>query len=419
METLQFLTEDQVREIGNKYSHPVYVYSEARLRDAASKVLAFPAPFGLTVRFAMKACPNAAVLRLFDSMGLHIDASSGYEVERALHCGVSPEKVLLSAQELAHNLEKIIPLGVSFNACSLRQIEAFGKLFPDHDIGLRFNPGLGTGGVNRTNVGGPASSFGIWHEYINEAKALVSKYNLKVVRIHTHIGSGTDPEVWQKVSRMSVALPEHFETVKVINLGGGYKVGRMSDEKTTSIQEVGKGVTEELLDFRNRTGRELSLEIEPGTFLVALAGSVVARIDDIVDTGKDGYCFYKINTGMTEVLRPSIYGAQHPLVLVPRDPEKTFVKRSPVVVVVGHCCESGDILTPEAGDPEALRPRELPEAEVDDYMVIEGCGAYCSSMSTKNYNSFPEAAEVLLKENGDMLEIRKRQTLDQIVENEC
>ena len=87
-------------------------------------------------------------------------------------------------------------------------------------------------------------------------------------------------------------------------------------------------------------------------------------------------------------------------------------------VVVGHCCESGDLLTPAPGDPEAIATRILPKGEVGDVCVIEGVGAYCSSMSAKNYNSFPEAAEAIRKSDGTLALIRKRQTFDQIVENE-
>ena len=87
-------------------------------------------------------------------------------------------------------------------------------------------------------------------------------------------------------------------------------------------------------------------------------------------------------------------------------------------MVVGHCCESGDLLTPANGDPEALAPRNLLRGEVGDFCVIESTGAYCSSMSAKNYNSFPEAAEILKKEDGSLSFIRKRQTFDQLIENE-
>jgi diaminopimelate decarboxylase len=118
---------------------------------------------------------------------------------------------------------------------------------------------------------------------------------------------------------------------------------------------------------------------------------------------------------MTEVLRPSIYGAQHPLVVVPLKDE---ARGENDYIVVGHCCESGDVLTPEPGNPEGLAPRRLTEARIGDALVIGGAGAYCAAMSTKNYNSFPEAPEVLLTTDGKLRLIRKRQTLEQLLENE-
>lgn len=415
IEELSFLTKKQIIEIAANHSLPVYVYSESKLIENAKKVLSISNAYGVTGRFAMKACPNANILNLFISLGLHLDASSGYEVERALRAGIGPEKILLSAQELPHNLKDITQKGVQFNACSIRQLKAYGELFPGGEVGVRFNPGLGTGGNNRTNVGGPGSSFGIWHEQIENVQEIAQKYSLKIIRIHTHIGSGTDPEVWQKISKMSIEIPKHFPDVHTLNLGGGFKVSRMSYEKSTDLQAVGESIKKEFINFYNNTGRKLKLEIEPGTFLVANAGSVIAKIDDIVSTGENGYKFYKANTGMTDILRPSIYGAQHPIVIVKKENTASEVEEA---LVVGHCCESGDILTPEVSDPEGLKPRKLTKAEIGDYVVIEGAGAYCSSMSSKNYNSFPESSELLLKENGEICIIRKRQSLDQIIQNE-
>ena len=145
---------------------------------------------------------------------------------------------------------------------------------------------------------------------------------------------------------------------------------------------------------------------------------MIAAVRDRTSTGADGYRFLKIDSGMTEVLRPSMYGAQHPLVGVPADGE---LEPRPVIeaVVAGHCCQSGDILTPAAGDPEALAPRPIRDVRVGDYLVIECAGACCASMSAKHYNSFPEAPEMLYRgPDREPLLIRKRQTLDQIIQNE-
>ncbi len=415
MSAQNFISRELAERIQNSVGTPCYVYSESILRENARKALAFPNRHGLTARYAMKACPNGNILRLFASMGLHFDASSGYEVRRLIAAGIDAERISLSTQELPDDIVELMKLGISINLCSLAQLERFGSLLPGSKIGLRFNPGLGSGGTNRTNVGGPASSFGIWHERINEAKELVARYDLDVFRIHSHIGSGSDPEVWVKVVGMNLALVEQFPSVTHLNLGGGHKVARVEGEKTTDLQLIGERMNEAFAAFEIRSGRNLHLEIEPGTYLVANACAILARVQDVAETGESGYSFLKLSTGMTENVRPSMYGSQHPLWVVPADDSPRGEKD---YIVVGHCCESGDILTPAPGDPEALLPRRLTEAKLGDFFVVGGSGAYCSSMAAKNYNSFPESAEVLLRENGEIALIRERQPLEQIWANE-
>merc|ERR1719487_1966496 len=126
----------------------------------------------------MKACPNAEILKLFLKEGLHFDASSGFEVLRAVHAGIPPHKICLSSQEFPENFYELYSMGIEFNACSLDQLEQFGKLFPGRRCGIRVNPGLGSGGTAKTNVGGPASSFGVWHELLPKAKEIIAKYNI-------------------------------------------------------------------------------------------------------------------------------------------------------------------------------------------------------------------------------------------------
>lgn len=414
MEHLKFLTEEKAIEIADNYPSPAYVYDKNSLIAHAKAALAFPNSFGLTVRYAMKASSNKNILKLFDSLGIHIDASSAFEAQRAIMAGIAPEKISISSQQMPENIVELINMGVKFNACSLYQLECYGKLLPNTELGVRINPGLGSGGTKRTNVGGPASSFGIWHEFIPQIFEICKKYNLKITKIHTHIGSGSDPEVWLKVAKMSLSTVEIFKDATCLDMGGGFKVARMLGEKTTDLQKIGAPVADEIRKFAERTGRKIKFEIEPGTFLLANCAALVCKVQDMCSTGKDGYEFIKTNSGMTDVLRPSIYGAQHPIVVVQRNkcPEtKDYI-------VVGHCCESGDILTPLPNDPEGLMPRTLAKAEIGDVCVIEGCGAYCSSMATKNYNSYPAAPELMLEENGTIRVIRKLQTLSEIVADE-
>jgi diaminopimelate decarboxylase len=88
------------------------------------------------------------------------------------------------------------------------------------------------------------------------------------------------------------------------------------------------------------------------------------------------------------------------------------------VVFCGPCCESGDVLTPAPGDPEGLAPRHVPQPSIGDLVVVGGAGAYCAAMSTINYNSYPQAPEVMLDVDGTLRLLRRRQTFDQVLENE-
>jgi len=402
----------QAEEVRTRFGTPCYVYDRAGLEAAARRALAFPAPFGFTLRYAMKANPSRGVLSVFRDLGLQIDASSDHEVERALRAGFPAEKIQLTSQMPSRRLGEFFDRGVVFNACSLHQLEEFGRLAPGGTLSVRLNPGLGSGSTNRTNTGGPAASFGIWHEYLGDVKALADRHELKITRLHSHIGSGTDPDVWKRVTRMTLDLVAELPDVAAVNLGGGFKVGRMPGEPSTDLQDIGEHVTRELMAFRDRDGRALHLEVEPGTYLVATSGYVVATCIDVVDTGRDGYLFAKLDTGMPEVTRPSLYGAQHPIDVLATGRDQADV------VFVGPCCESGDILTPAPGDPEALAPRRVTRPRIGDLVIVGGAGAYCAAMSTINYNSYPQAPEVMLEGDGSLHLLRRRQSLDQVWTNE-
>ena len=314
----------------------------------------------------------------------------------------------------------------------MSQVERIGKAFEGtgQKVGIRVNPGTGSGGFSasttgfsKTNVGGPSSSFGIWFALIEDGTVpdLVSKYGLTVERIHTHIGSGSDPAIWQQVASKSLSFCKVWSTVETLNLGGGYKVGRVEGEVSTDLQNIGGPVSDAFRRFaEDNDGRELKLEIEPGTYLVAMSGALVSTIQDkVFTTGEGSHTFLKLDSGMTDVLRPSLYGAIHPMTLLPASGKTEDVgSETEDVIVVGHCCESGDLMTPKPGAPEDLERRTLRKADIGDLLVMDGSGAYCAGMSTKNYNSFPEAPEVMVDLEGKPHMIRNRQPVEAIWENE-
>lgn len=411
---ISFLTDTQFEYIKEHYTLPIYVYSEEELEKCAQAMLQFPSAFGHTVRFAMKANSNKNILRFFSKKWIQIDASSYYEVKRALLAWIAATDIQLSSQELPseENLKEIIQEGVFFVATSLHQIEVFGELFPGKNVWVRINPLSGSGAFKKISTGGKTSGFWIWYEYIPQVLEIATKYNLKITKFHQHIGSENTPESWVESAKFWLNIIETLPDVEIFDMGGGFKMAIMPYEKTADLQAIGEQVKQVFFDFEQKTGRQLKLEIEPGKYLVINTCSVIAKVVDIVDTGSEGYTFIKVNTGMTEMPRPTMYGVQQPIYVA------WWSQNTKKYVVIGHCCESGDLLTCKLYEQETIEERELGEAKKWDMIVFDGAGAYNASMSMKNYNSFPEAGELLVRKNGEIVEIRKRQTLEQMLQNE-
>jgi len=383
------VSEDKLRQLVAEQGTPLYVNSLAHLRARAKIVTDMNMPYGFVPRYAAKANMNEGIIELFDKAGLHFDASSSYEAMKLIEMGVQPNKISLSSQQPAHNLDELLSQGVLFTATSLHQLGLFLQS-PKRlsKVGLRVNPGVGAGGNNRTTTGGLNSSFGLWHEYIDEALDLAKGAGVTIDRLHIHYGSGASADIWEQVIDTSLALAARMPDVTSLDIGGGFKVSRYDGEAETDLAAVGEIFARRLEAFAAKHHRELQLEIEPGTWLVAHAGTLVASVVDIVDTGEKGHTFLKLDTGMNDLIRPTMYGAQHKIAVLNDNDEHAKY------VVVGHNCETGDILTPAPGDPEGLAERTLRKAATGDAVAIYDAGAYGRSFAVAGYNSYPSAKEV-------------------------
>lgn len=370
---------------------PRYEYSRSVIEKTLRLLLGLSSPYGLGVRYAIKANPHPEIIKIMNDRGVYFDASSSYEAEELLNQGILGNKISLSSQQSPHNLEVLLKAGVLFTATSINQLKLFLSCTDrPNAVGVRINPAFGAGHNNRTSTGGTSASFGIWHEYIAEVLLLVKVEHVTINRLHIHIGSGADSAVWQEVMERSLAVVEKLPDVTTLDIGGGYKVHRYGDEKEADMTEIVSMFGKQLQLFYEKTNRKISLEIEPGTYLIAHAGTLVAYIDDIVDTGTGGYTFLRLNTGMNDFLRATLYGSRHTIeVMNSSSATKEYV-------VVGHNCESGDILSPASGNPEEIETRTLKEAHIGDEVRIYDTGAYCASMRAKGYNSFPDAVEMMV-----------------------
>jgi diaminopimelate decarboxylase len=410
-------SDDLVRAAAGAVGTPLYLYDESTLRARARAVASFGGPFGFTPRFAVKANPSRGVLRIFAEEGLHFDASTVFEARRVVAAGLPASTVQITAQILLDGFADLAREGARLTACSLRQIDQIGAALPGTEIGIRINPGEGTGHNNRTNVAGPDASFGIWHEHLDEANEIAARHGLRIRWIHHHVGSGGDPHKWAVIAAVTLGFLARFPDVDRVNLGGGFKVGRMPGESESDLGQAAAEAHELLREIAADSGRELHLEIEPGTWLTALAGVIVGTAHDVVSTGAEGHTFVRSDVGLAEILRPSLYGAQHPMRFVAADGDDGLGETEPLLIV-GPCCESGDLLTPAPSDPEGLAPRSLPRPSPGDLLVVGAAGAYCAGMSARNYNSIPGAPELLVSADGGLTPLRHRQSFEDILRDE-
>ena len=399
-----------VQELASKFGTPTYVYDAKIIRERVEQLKQFD-----VIRFAQKANSNIAVLDLIRKAGCLVDAVSSGEVHRAITAGFEtsgePHPIVYTADIFDREaLDLVAEKKLHVNIGSPDMIEQYGQRVPGGSITIRINPGFGHGHSAKTNTGGESSKHGVWHEQLDDCIALAAKYDLKILGLHMHIGSGTDFEHLSQVceAMKSTAL-KVGDSIGVISAGGGLPTPYKNSDTGLDVPRYFELWDATRKELEAEFGHPISLEIEPGRFLVAESGYLISEIRAIKTMGSK--TFYLVDAGFNNLARPILYGAYHPMSIAFLGEGSAETKE---VVVGGPLCESGDIFTQEEGG--FVSSRELPVANVGDFLVIECAGAYGYVMSS-NYNSKPFAAEVLV--DGDNLHlIRKRQTAEDLIAGE-
>lgn len=409
MSTAAF-TPDQLWALADQYGTPLWAYNAAVIRDRIAQLTAFD-----TIRFAQKACSNTHILKLMREQGVKVDAVSRGEILRALaagfqtggtHSGIVFTADLLDAPTLTCIQEHQVPV----NAGSIDMLHQLGAVSPGHAIWLRINPGFGHGHSNKTNTGGEHSKHGIWHTNLPAALAAVRQYGFKLVGMHMHIGSGVDYKHLSQVCDAMVSLVGQVHAaghdLDAISAGGGLSIPYRSNDPTINTTHYHGLWNTAREQAQAIVGHPLGLEIEPGRFLVAESGALITQVRATKNVGNNH--FVLIDAGFNELMRPSMYGSYHDMSVLRRDGTQAAMRPC---VVAGPLCESGDVFT--QGDGGTVLPRELPDAQVGDLLVIHDAGAYGASMSS-NYNTRPLIAEVLVDGDSTRL-IRRRQTVEELL----
>lgn len=402
-------------QLAQQYSTPLWVYDAGVIRQRIAQLGAFD-----VIRYAQKACSNIHLLRLMREAGVHVDAVSLGEIERAIQAGFTSDGqagaagLVFTADVFDRaTLQRVVETQIEVNAGSIDMLQQLGERSPGHRVWLRINPGFGHGHSHKTNTGGENSKHGIWHSQLKEALELVRKYHLHLVGLHLHIGSGVDYHHLQRVCGAMVELVEKLDhDIEAISAGGGLSVPYREGEEPIDTAHYFELWNQARKQIESRLGHPVRLEIEPGRFLVAEAGMLVSEVRAVKQMG--GNHFTLVDAGFNDLMRPSLYGSYHEISVIPQDGNDNQALETRATVVAGPLCESGDVFTQRDGG--IVESRLLPAAQIGDYLVFHGAGAYGASMSS-NYNSRLHAAEVLV-DGAQLRLIRQRQTLEELLELE-
>ena len=408
--------------LAQQHGTPLWVYDAATITARIQSLQAFD-----VVRFAQKANSNTHILRLMKSLGVAVDAVSLGEIERALAAGFKPglhavngvnhAEIVFTADLFDRaTLERVAELGIPVNCGSTDMLDQLGTVSPGHAVWLRINPGFGHGHSNKTNTGGEHSKHGIWHAELVDALARVRANGLALQGLHMHIGSGVDYSHLSDVCGAMVAL---VQTVKdqgmdlhAISAGGGLSIPYQAGEPTLdtahyfALWDAARQQVAALL------GHAITLELEPGRYLVAESGVLVSEVRATKHQGSAR--FVMVDAGFSDLMRPAMYGSYHGMEIIHADGTPATGALQPTAVA-GPLCESGDVFT--QGEGGVVLNRDLPTARVGDLLVLHDTGAYGASMSS-NYNTRPLVPEVLVEggaHTGAARLIRRKQTIAELI----
>jgi diaminopimelate decarboxylase len=384
---------------------PAHVYSAAVIDDRYRRLDQALSGVPHRLHYAIKANSTLALVRRLRALGAHADVNSGGELDVALRAGFSPSAVVFTGVGKTRvELERAIGLGVAaINVESPGEIDRIEHLAAAHGtvarVAVRINPDIDAGGHPHISTGHHATKFGMTvPEATRLLRDMARRPWMHVVGLHLHIGSQiTQLEPFVRAAETLVAmagdLAEEGIQIEHLDLGGGLGIAYEAGQSVLSVESYAAAIANVV------RGSGLTILVEPGRWLVGPAGVLLTQVVDL-KRRPDGGWFVVADAGMTDLLRPALYGAWHGIEpVVPRagDPIRADI--------VGPVCETSDTLGHD---------RVIPPVEVGDVLAVRDTGAYGAVMAS-NYNRRPMAAEVMI-EAGQWHLVRRRQSVDDVLQ---
>jgi diaminopimelate decarboxylase len=401
-------------ELIAEFGSPLYVYNEKILRSRCLEMARLVSLPGFKVNYSCKANSNLELLKIIREEGLDADAMSPGEIYLLRAAGYSPERIFYVGNNVAAaEIQSVVDQGIMVSVDSLSQLERFGKINPGGRVAVRFNPGIGAGHHEKVVTAGPRTKFGVALDLIPDVKRILKEYHLQLAGINQHIGSlFLTPGAFLKAVDSLLEIAANFKGLEFIDLGGGFGIPyrKQIGESRLDLGQLGKQLDLQLNHWLEPYSSENhypkpTFKIEPGRYISAEAGALLGTVYAIKQSY--GMTYVGTDLGLNVLSRPVLYDAYHEIEVYDGYNGSLKKQGAETVTVVGNICESGDILA---------KTRSLPRIVEGDILGVMDAGAYGFSMSS-NYNNRLRPAEVLIKENGAPVLIRRRETEADLMRN--
>ncbi|GGQ98130.1 diaminopimelate decarboxylase [Deinococcus ruber] len=376
---LSGLTDEQLHQAADRFGTPLYVYSAAELDAALGRVQ--QAFSGTRIWYAMKANPNLTLLRRMRAAGVGFECVSAGELARAEHIGADAEGILINGPAKS---DAEYAAGARLGATFILDRPEEVALLPAHArVLIRVNPGLPVSTHDHLATGAADSKFGVRPDELPATLSALRDAGHTLQGLHLHIGSAIrDAADFGAAFERVAALRAMTGPLEVLDVGGGW--GLDADLHGIAAQAQAAAAV-----------FGAALWVEPGRYLVARAGVLLTRVMGHKTTGR---AFTLLDAGMTELLRPMLYGAEHPVRALWQGEQQQ------VSDLAGPACESGDLLGRDVPLPAG--------ATRGDLLALLDAGAYGAAMSS-NYLTRPRPAEALW-DGQEWQVIRRRETVQEV-----
>lgn len=408
-DSVNFYGNNTPMELVKTFGSPLYVYNENILRTRCREVKALSDNPAFTPNYSAKANTNIHLLKVVQEEGMVVDAMSPGEIVMNLAAGFKPEQILFISNNVsAEELQYAIDHGVYVSVDSLSQLDLYGQLNPGGKVVIRFNPGIGAGHHAKVVTGGKQTKFGVDPEEADTVRATLARHNLTLCGVNMHIGSlFMEPDGYLEAMQVLLSIAKEWITednaLEIIDFGGGFGIPyhKYEGEERLDLAKLGEAFHATITKFIEDTGYTGRFMCEPGRYIAAECGVLLGTCYSVKNNGEKR--FAGTDLGFNQLMRPAMYDSFHDVEIYREGGSEATETMEQSIV--GNICESGDIMA---------KDRQLPEIAEGDVIAMLDAGAYGYVMASP-YNQRPRPAEVLIQANGEPRLIRRRETLNDLL----